>query len=388
MTTTMNKQKKSRSYDQSKLKYISDMLCDNIEELLTALGIDAYKNLGKMITMSCPIHGGDNETALNIYHQGDHYRGNWKCRTHQCEETFMGSIIGFIRGCISKNSHNWQKPGDQICSFQEALDFATSFIQEDWDSIKISRKSKEKITFVNTVKYISDSEKIDSPKISRDFIRQNLKIPSTYFINRGFDQKTLINYDVGECLSAGKEMNGRAVVPIYDTDFKYMVGCTGRSIYEKCNQCKAYHNPNDNCPSTENIWKYSKWRHSAGFKTQEYLYNYWIAQHKIKETMAVILVESPGNVWRLSEAGIINAVAIFGSSLSDRQKMILDTSGAMTIISIMDNDDAGNKAALHIRQKCEKTYNILDIKIDHEDIAAMSIEQIQSEISTKIKDYI
>lgn len=384
----MNKPKKSRSYDQTKLKYISDMLCDNIEELLSTLGIESYKNLGKMISMSCPIHGGDNETALNIYHQGDYYRGNWKCRTHQCEETFMGSVLGFIRGCLSKNHHNWQKPGDPMCSFQEALDFATSFIQEDWDSIKVSRKSKEKITFVNTVKYISGSEKTDIPKISRDLIRKSLQIPSNYFINRGFNSTTLINYDVGECVLPGKEMHDRAVVPIYDTDFKYMVGCTGRSIYEKCGKCKAYHNQSESCPASENLWKYSKWRHSAGFKTQEYLYNYWIAQHKIKETSAVILVESPGNVWRLSEAGIINAVAIFGSSLSDRQKMILDTSGAMTIISIMDNDDAGRKAATHIRQKCEKTYNIINININHEDIATMSIDQIKSEIIPTIKDYI
>ncbi|NDC71851.1 MAG: hypothetical protein EBZ62_00150, partial [Sphingobacteriia bacterium] len=32
-----------------------------------------------------------------------------------------------------------------------------------------------------------------------------------------------------------------------------------------------------------------------------------------------IIVESPGNVWRLEENGIHNSVALFGSSLSDRQ---------------------------------------------------------------------
>lgn len=384
----MNKAKKSRSYDQAKLKYISDLLCDNIDNLLQVLGIESYKNLGKLITMSCPIHGGDNDTALNIYHQGDYYRGNWKCRTHQCEEVFMGSIIGFIRGCLSHSSHGWQKPGDTLCSFQEALDFATSFVQEDWNSIKISKKNKEKIEFVNTVKYIGGAQKNDTPKISKDIIRKGLEIPSAYFIGRGFNPQTLTNYDVGECRQEGKEMFGRAVVPIYDNDFKYMVGCTGRSIYEKCGSCKAYHSQSEKCPSPENIWKYSKWRHSSGFKTQEYLYNYWIAQHKIKETAAVVLVESPGNVWRLSEAGIINALAVFGSSLSDRQKMILDSSGAMTIITIMDNDDAGRKASAMIRQKCERIYNILDIQINHEDIAAMSIEQIQQEIIPTIKQYI
>ena len=180
----------------------------------------------------------------------------------------------------------------------------------------------------------------------------------------------------------------RAVVPIYDHEFKYMVGCTGRSIYEKCPSCKSYHNPHSKCPSENDLWKYPKWKHSHGFKSQEHLYNYWIAKHRIQQTGCVIVVESPGNVWRLSEAGITNAVAIFGSSLSDRQKMILDTSGAMTIITIMDNDDAGRKAAAQIKSKCEKTYNIKEVSIKHEDVASMNVEQIKSEIIPLIQELI
>jgi 5S rRNA maturation endonuclease (ribonuclease M5) len=385
---TMTRKKTSPSYDQSKLKYLSDALCDDIEGLLDALGIDSYKNMGKFIAMSCPIHGGDNETAFNLYHQGDHYRGNWKCRTHQCENVFKSSAIGFIRGCLSHNAYNWSKEGDKICSFNEAVEFATSFLQQDLSSIKISKRAKEKNKFVNTVKYIADTDYSDIPKISKDVIRQGLSIPSEYFQNRGFNEKTLVNYDIGECVKTGKEMSERAVVPIYDHDFKYMVGCTGRSIYEKCHKCKSYHNPNHNCPPENDLWKYSKWKHSQGFKSQEHLYNYWIAKHKILETGCVIIVESPGNVWRLSEAGITNAVAIFGSSLSDRQKMILDTSGAMTIITIMDNDEAGRKAATQIKSKCEKTYNIKNIDLNYDDLAAMTVEQINTEIIPLIKEFI
>jgi len=388
MTMMIRKMKQSRSYDQAKLKYISDILCDDIEKLLDILGIESYKNMGKMITMSCPIHGGDNDTALNIYHQGDHYRGNWKCRTHHCEEIFKGSIIGFIRGCLSHNSYGWNKSGDQICSFQEALDFATNFTEQDLDTIKISKKHREKTSFVNTIKYIS-SHKPDATKgISRSNVQKNLIIPSPYFINRGFNKETLINYDVGDCIIPDKEMYGRAVVPIYDDNHKFMVGCTGRSIYNKCDKCNSYHDHNDNCPTSDKLWKYSKWKHNLGLKTQDYLYNYWIAKDHIKTKATVVIVESPGNVWRLSEAGIMNTVAIFGSSLADRQKMILDSSGAMTIITIMDNDEAGRKAAEQIYQKCNKTYNVLNIPINYEDVAVMTIPQIEQEIVTLIKDYV
>ncbi len=387
---TMKKMKKSHSYDQAKLKYLSDILCDDIDRLLEVLGIDSFKNLGKMISMSCPIHGGDNDTALNIYHQGDHYRGNWKCRTHHCEEIFKGSIIGFIRGCLSHNSHGWQKSGDPVCSFKEALDFATLFSEQDLDKIKISKKHKEKTAFINTVKYISKdiSKTPNTAGVDRKNVQKNLLIPSPYFISRGFSEEILTKYDVGDCLISGKEMNSRAVVPIYDDSHQFMVGCTGRSIFAKCEKCKSYHDNIEECPSDDKIWKYSKWKHNFGFKTQDYLYNYWMSKDIIKEKSAVIIVESPGNVWRLSEASIYNTVAIFGSSLADRQKMILDSSGAMTIITIMDNDEAGHKAAQQIAQKCNKTYNMINVRINYEDIAAMNISQIQDEIYPIIKDYV
>ena len=49
---------KSRSYDQQKLKLICDQVCDHIEDLLEALDVEDYKMSSKMVTMSCPIHGG------------------------------------------------------------------------------------------------------------------------------------------------------------------------------------------------------------------------------------------------------------------------------------------------------------------------------------------
>ena len=153
MTKTMKK-KKYRSYDQHQLKQLSDIICDDIENLLVYLGLDSYKVFDKMITMSCPIHGGDNDSAFNLYHQGDSYRGNWKCRTHQCEEIFKSSIIGFIRGCLSRDK-GWTKSGDEIVSFNEAVDFAIKFSKQDISNLKQDKKTKEKTNFVNTVKKIS-----------------------------------------------------------------------------------------------------------------------------------------------------------------------------------------------------------------------------------------
>ena len=190
---------------------------------------------------------------------------------------------------------------------------------------------------------------------------------------------------MGLCNRAGKEMYNRVVVPIYDHKHQYMVGCSGRSIFEKCTICSSFHNPEEKCPSEDKTRFYSKWKHSATLQSQNHLYNIWFAKKDILESNTVILVESPGNVWRLEEAGIHNSVAIFGSSLSDRQKMILDASGAMTIITMMDNDEAGKKASETIRQKCCKTYNVKDIEFPAQDVGELSVNYIQQNIVPLLK---
>ena len=121
------------------------------------------------------------------------------------------------------------------------------------------------------------------------------------------------------------------------------------------------------------------------FKSQNHLYNYWFAKDHIKSQRYAIIVESPGNVWRLEEAGIKNSVAIFGSSLSNNQKMILDISGAMSLVLLMDQDDAGRKAAKQIAEKCNRIYNVHNIDIDYPDVAAMTIEQIKLELVPKLE---
>lgn len=376
--------KTSRSYNQYQLKAICDKLCDNIDTLLDVLNLHDLRHNGKMICGQCPIHNGDNKSALNLYPDGDSYRGNWKCRTHNCEKTFQGSIIGFIRGVLSNQQLGWSKHGDDTLSFNDTIKFIESFLGNDVSKIKISKKQIEKNNFSAIVKHITNEPIINLSKISRNSVRQSLIIPAEYFVNRGFDAKVLDSYDVGLCNKPDKEMYNRAVAPIYDNDHKYVVGCSGRSIFEKCVNCGSYHDPENTCPSAEEKWKFPKWKHNKDFKSQNYLYNMWRAKDHILDSTTVILVESPGNVWRLEECGIHNSVAIFGSSLSDRQKVLLDGSGAMTIILIMDNDEAGQKASIAITNKCKNTYNIKNIRISKSDIGDMTPE----EISKEIKPYI
>lgn len=382
MTTTMTK---SHLNDQSRLKVVCDEVCDNIESLLDSFGLE-YKSNNKMITMSCPIHGGDNVSALNLYPEGDTYRGNWKCRTHNCEKIFKGSVLGFIRGIISNQKYRWTISGDETCSFKEAVEYATLFINKDLSSIKVNKKDKEKQQFTNIVNYLNNEPTKIISRVTRNQIIKSLDIPAQYYLDRKYSKEILIKYDVGLCCKEGKEMHNRIVVPIYDNNYEYMVGCTGRSLYEKCINCKGFHNPDSSCPINDNLWKYSKWKHNMDFKSQNHLYNFWFAKQHIFKSGIAIVVESPGNVWRLEENGIQNSVAMFGSSLSDRQKILLDSSGAMSLVVLTDNDDAGRKAAQQIKSKCQNTYRVFIPTISQEDVGEMTSEQINTEIKQYLEE--
>ena len=228
-------------------------------------------------------------------------------------------------------------------------------------------------------------ETINSGGISRESVRQFLKVPAQYYIDRGYSKEILDKYDVGLCDNPKKEMFNRVVVPIYNQDHTKMIGCTGRSIFEKCSSCSSFHSSSDQCPSSDRVWLSPKWRHNTDFKSQNHLYNLWFAKDYILKTGTAIIVESPGNVWRLEENDIHNSVAIFGSSMSDRQKFFLDSSGAMNLVILTDNDEAGRLAAEKIKQRCQHAYRIYIPNISKPDVGEMTPEEINNEIKPLLK---
>jgi len=77
----------------------------------------------------------------------------------------------------------------------------------------------------------------------------------------------------------------------------------------------------------------------------DYLYGLSMAANEIRQTQTIIITEGPFKVMRLWEAGIKNAVAIFGTDISRRQHRLILNSGAFRALIATDNDEAGNDAA-------------------------------------------
>jgi DNA primase len=91
------------------------------------------------------------------------------------------------------------------------------------------------------------------------------------------------------------------------------------------------------------------------------------------------LVEGPGDVWRLEEAGIQNSVAMFGVNLTDEQAILLECSGAMTVVLAEDNDAAGEIAINELKDQL-RGYNLKVYKPSAKDVGEMTIADLRKEL--------
>lgn len=355
-------------YSISLLNSLSTDVAERIEELFVRLGINFYPS-HKMYGGACCVHGGDNLTACNLYFLTEPIY-HWKCRTHRCENVFGKSLICFVRGVMSHQKYGWRREGDRTVSFQDAVKFLLNFTSGNYEDVEINTEEVEKQSFTNSRRILQEKENFT--KISRHIVRENLEIPATPFIERGFTSRILDNYDVGVCNTGA--MKDRIVVPIYDETYNYSIGCTARSIHPQCEKCKCYHNGTP-CPEHS-----PKWKHSFGLRTGETLYNIWFAREHIVKTKTVILVEGPLDVLRLVQNGIRNVVAIFGTSLSYGQKKILDKVGCMNIVILTDNDAAGKIGADAIEQMCGRIYRIYRVGLNQSDPGEMNQAEVESDI--------
>lgn len=361
-----------KSQEQIDFKIANKIISKNIDVVLNHFDVE-LNYTDTYLCGPCPIHGGDNKTAFNIFTSGNTHVGNWICYTHHCEKSFINNSIGFIRGLISHSKYNWSKSGDKIASFAETLALIKKLYDFSVENTSFPNKNKNILESSVFTKAVKEKQN----KWSKNSVRANLTIPSSYYVSRGYTEECLNTYDVGDSNSSIGIFKDRVIVPVYDTDGKFIVGFTGRTKYEKCNLCNHYHKENSGCDGYSHS---SKWCHNKGFSKKDYLYNYNFAIEHIKKTGIAILVEGPGDVWRISESGIKNSLAVFGSSLTDSQQILLESSGALYLILLFDSDDAGLKAGNNIESSLGRMFKIIKPKLpkNFKDIGEMSIDDVKN----------
>lgn len=304
-------------------------ICEQVCQAVESLDLN-LREYPNRYTGECPIHGGDNRHGFTIYKD----TGVWRCFTNNCHELHGCSLNGLLRA-LGRDA-------------QVVLPYGTG---NDIHSVFLDNIKKDKT----------------SQPFGREQIRSRLQIPAPYFTDRGFAPRILDKYDVGLCTTYGKMMYKRCVVPIYDLTHQYLIGCTGRATGE-------------NAP---------KWLHDR-FSREKVLYNAWYASSFIKTKKTAVLVEGPGDIWKLEEAGVHCGLAILGTALTAEQCKLLARLGAMNVVLLLDNDDAGKKATATIAKQLKNLYNIeIPVIGDFNDVGDMpadAIKQIIRPIVEKFHD--
>jgi 5S rRNA maturation endonuclease (ribonuclease M5) len=348
------------------LESISLELVSRIEDILDSFDVE-YQMRSDMIVMKCPVHNGDNPEGASLLLQDI---GNFICYTNQCHETYGSSVINFIWRLLCKENE---------ISMGEAITWCANLVGETEEQ---NITKDDRTSFIQLVRYLNPKKKTKPMFVPRDRVRQGLIIPSPYYIDRNYSSEILDKYDVGDCRDTEKSMFNRAVVPFYDDDYEYMVGCMGRSLFEKCPICNSCHPENSACPRHST----PKWKNSSGF-IKDSLYNYWFARDFIDESETAIIVEGPGDVWRLEEAGFHNGVALLGTIMTPGQRVLLERTGATRLILALDNDDAGKSAMNKIVNQCKLTFNLNKISIN-EDVGSTPINVLQELLNDKLENIV
>ena len=333
---------------------LSNQLFTKLPQLLKYFSID-YIEYPNRFAFACPIHGGDNTEGCTIFTDGNTAKGNWNCWTNHCEEDFSRNLFGFIRGVLSNKRAS-------TVSIIDTINFCLEFLDLDISELDLLQ-DVESNNAIKLLDIFNREPERESSKVDREVILETIQIPAEYYINRGYTTDILTKFDIGLCNKKNKPMSGRVVVPIYDEGYNY-IGCIGRSCYENMQP---------------------KWLHSKGFRKSSYLYGLNMAKEKILETATAVLVEGQGDVWRMHEAGVENTVGIFGASLSDDQLVLLEQSGALSLVILTDYDDAGHRAAEQIMKKCGRRFNYYRPNISEKDVGDMSVEQIKTEILEELQ---
>jgi DNA primase len=332
------------------LKQLKTYLNDNAESVFHKLGMQC-EVFGDNIYSTCPAHeGSDNPRAFSF----SKTKGVWKCWTKECQREHKNDIFGLIVGALSNKC-------GQSLEFKDALKWINNTFNK-----KALNKTEETVDiyseFTNLIEVFTQvNSQILDKEVELPFTTDN---KSTYFIDRGFKSETLAYFSVKDSTDTGI-MKDRAIIPIYNDLGNTTIGCIGRST-------KEYRLPK--------FLLYPK-----GLDKRYYLYNYHRAISKAIETSSLYIVEGQGDVWRLYEAGVYNAVSLFGKTLSEQQLQKINKLPLTKLILIMDNDQAGKEARIQLHRQLSRSYKLIFPRLSSKDLGDMSVQDIHSQILSKLQ---
>ena len=259
----------------------------SIQQVLSAYQLDGrLKQKNDTLCGPCPLHGGNNPTAFRV----ELNRGVWHCFTH-CGG---GDIVELVRHI--ENS-----------SYPQA--------------------ARSLYRLIGPKNVMHPRATCSSPERSfAPFTHKLILNPNVSFLQKqkNISVNTAIHHQVG-IASHSRFLQNMVAVRLHDL-LGNPIGYCGRRLHP------------------EDIEKWGKWRFPQNLPKSSLLFN----AHRAKpyRQNGIILVECPWAAIRFAQAGVKNAVALLGTSLAPDQIQWIIASPSVLII--LDNDPAGQKAATQI----------------------------------------
>lgn len=336
------------------LKKLKDLIYKNLDMIFANLGIEAEQR-GDNLYCNCPIHSdSDNPTGFSYNTE----KNLWKCWTNNCHEEYNRDIFGLICGVLSKQS------GEKV-SFGHCVSWAKKIL--NLDDKEINNVEVLKSAPVDNITSIMNkfNEEVEVPKdsIGKDW---PCDVPSEYFkTKRNYSTEVLKEFEVGDCQDRSSSMRFRSVIPIYNDDGTQRVGSIGRSYLD-------YIEP--------------KFWIEPGLDKKNYLYGLDKAKERSIQTSTLFLVEGQGDVWRLWECGVRNAVGLFGKEIYEPQVNKINKLGITNLVILLDHDQPGREAKTKIKRYFDRLFRLIFPPIrTRKDIGQMAPKDIDEKILKNLK---
>lgn len=321
-----------------------DVIKNNLDvrKVLEHYQAEEIEESGNFIRCCCPIHKGNDASAFSINIE----TSLWRCFTgDECGGGDIFTLVEKIEGVDFKSS---------VKILSEILSLNID------DMVIAQRKSTYQKELEKWLKFVKNKKK---KKVVKEFTFEEELLPLKKY--RHFTQETLSHFNASyiEKLdyinSKGEKSTTykRIACPIYDDGV--LVGLSLRKT-----------------KALEKV----KWLHlPTGLGVGNMIYNI----DACKEFDEIIIVEGIFDVWSYYQAGIKNAVCVFGSKITDEQYTILFRTGKDVILSF-DGDDAGVKATKQAVELFKNKSLIYMIKFDEgEDPGSLSEEKLQKLYDSK-----
>jgi len=261
----------------------------SLKMVLDHYGIELNRK-GDQLTGSCPIHDGSNPSQFSA----SLTKNAFHCFSSNCGA--QGNVLDFVA------------LKEDISVREAALKIQTWF---NLETGKDPPQEKEEPDPPSAEK----AEK-DAPNPPLTFRLKNLEPDHPYLEARGLTEEAIDYFGLGFC-SRGM-MQGRIAIPIHN-ERRELVAYAGRTVTEISKENPKYKLP-------------------PNFKKSLVVYNL----HQVHGDH-LVLVEGFFDVFRLWQAGVKNAVALMGSSMSVEQEVLIlekiGIHGRLTLV--FDGDDAG-----------------------------------------------